>query len=284
MRTTSCRNPPYGRPPDIMMNSSEGGEVEVRMDFDDLEEASFTGVGGAAEVGAYSGIVVNLVTKSGSNELHGGANFFYRGDSFVSQNSTDPEFTRDISNNKTWHADVGGPLVRDRVWGYGSYRRETSNEASELSGGFPGFDKNNFLFGKLTWQMTSNAKLSGHFQRETDSGQAPADPFRAPETNLPGFTNINTYNFDFLYILSDNTFLDAKFGLNDGATGDFPVEARNTLPAAHLDAAGVVGDPDARIDRHPAVAEGPRVLGVEGDRSAQGFDLEALELVSVSTG
>ena len=228
----------------IMMNSPEGGEVEVRMDFDDLEEASFTGVGGAAEVGAYSGIVVNLVTKSGSNELHVGANFFYRGDSFVSQNSTDPEFIRDISNNKTWHANVGGPLVRDRVWGYGSYRRETSNEASELSGGFPGFDRNNFLFGKLTWQMTSNAKLSGHFQRETDLGQAPADAFRAPETNLPGFNDINTYNVDFLYILSDNTFLDAKFGLNDGATGDFPVEARNTLPAARLilEGSGPLGD------------------------------------------
>lgn len=218
----------------IQMNSPEGGEVEVRTDFDDLEEASFTGVGGAAEVGGYSGIVVNLVTKSGSNEVHGAANFFYRGDSFVSQNSDDPEFRRDISNNKNWHVDVGGPLVRDKLWGFTSFRRETSNEASELAGGFPGFDTNSFFFGKLTWQINQDAKLSGHFQRERDEGQNPADAFRAPETNLPGFTNINTYNLDFLYVVSDSTFLDIKFGVNDGATGDFSLEDRLTLPAARL--------------------------------------------------
>ena len=231
----------------IQMNSPEGGEVEVRTDFDDLEEASFTGVGGAAEVGGYSGIVVNLVTKSGSNDVHGAANFFYIGDSFVGENSDDPEFQRDISNNKQWHVDVGGPLVRDKLWGFGSFRRETSNEASEIAAGDPGFDKNNFAFFKLTWQINPNAKLSGHFQRETDEGKRPGNAFTSPEVNLPGFNNISTYNLDYLHIFSDNTFLDVKFGSNDGATGDFPIEARRTLPAGHLilDGAGpLCGTPD----------------------------------------
>ena len=219
----------------IQMNSPEGGEVEVRTDFDDVEEASFSGVGGAAEIGGYSGMVVNLVTKSGSNDVHGAANFFYVGDSFVNQNSEEERFRRSISNNKNYHFDLGGPLVRDKLWGFGSFRRETSNEASELAAGFPGFDENNFFFGKVTWQINPNAKLSGHFQRETDLGQNPANEFNAPETNLPGFNNINTYNLDYLHIFSDNTFLDVKFGSNDGETGDFSIDARqNTLPAAHL--------------------------------------------------
>ena len=107
----------------VNVNSSEGGEVELQMDFDNVAEVNFGGIGAPAEVGGYNGLVMNLVTKSGSNELHGQGNIFFRLDSFTTQNSDDPEFRRDLDNEHQWHLDVGGPLAKDKLWGYGSFRR-----------------------------------------------------------------------------------------------------------------------------------------------------------------
>ncbi len=205
----------------VTMNSPEGGEVEVRVDFDNVAEATFTGVGGAAEVGGYSSAVFNIMTKSGSNELHGAANFFYRGDSWNSQNSDDPEFRRDVDNNRNWHVDLGGPLVPDRLWAYGSFRREVSNEATELSGGFDGFDKDNQFLVKLTYQINPDNKLSGSWNWEQNRAQQAANQFTAPEATLDPFGNFNVFNLDYLGVISENTFIDVKFGGTNSSFGDF---------------------------------------------------------------
>jgi hypothetical protein len=206
----------------VTMNSSEGGEVEVRLDFDNVEEASFRGVGAAAEVGGYSGIVVNLVTKSGGNEVHGQANIFLRPDGFNLQNSDDPEFRADINNNRNWHVDIGGPLVRDKLWAYGSFRRDVSNYATELAGGTDGYSKTNQWLAKLTWQPTSNIRLQGALNWESENNADPADAYVAPEATLSPFGTYRVFNVDFLYVLSENTYIDGKFGGVDSEFGDFP--------------------------------------------------------------
>ncbi len=206
----------------VTMNSTEGGEVEVRLDFDNVEEAAFRGVGAAAEVGGYSGMVVNLITKSGSNEVHGQANIFIRPDGFNLQNSDDPEFRAEVNNNRNWHVDVGGPLVKDKLWAYGSFRRDVSNYATELANGDDGYNKNYQWLGKLTWQPTSDIRLQGSLNWENEDGKDPADQFVAPEATLAPFGTWKVFNIDYLHVLSENTFLDVKFGGVDSAYGDFP--------------------------------------------------------------
>ena len=216
----------------VNMNSSEGGEVETRMDFDNLQEVSFTGVGGQAEVGGYSGIVVNMVSKSGSNELHGAANFFYRGTSFNSQNSDDPEFR--IEEDKNWnaHFDLGGPLMRDKLWAYGSIRREQSDRAAEIAADAPGYRKGTIGLIKLTWQINPNAKLAGNINPEYNYRKGAGDAERSPETLLEDIDETIIYNLDYLHVFSQNTFLDAKFGVSDNSRGDSRVEVRDSLPAS----------------------------------------------------
>jgi len=226
----------------VAMNSPEGGEVEVKMDFDNLQEASFTGVAGAAEVGGYSGIVVNLISKTGTNELHAAGNFFYRGDEWNSQNSTDPNFRQATSNNKNYHFDLGGPLLRDKLWGYGSVRRETSEEASEDFADQPGFDKNLLYLVKLTAQITEGSKLSAHLNTERDEGQNPGELWIEQAANLPNYNRIRSFNFDYINIFSDNTFLDGKVGGNFAARGDFDREALDLPPARLVMGGGPTGD------------------------------------------
>ena len=212
------------------------------MDFDNLQEASFTGVAGAADVGGYSGIGVNLISKTGTNDLHGAGTFFYRGDEWNSQNSTDPNFRQATSNNKNYHVDIGGPLLRDRLWAYGSARRETSQEASEDFADQPGFDKNLVYLVKLTTQLTEGSKLSAHLNTERDSNQNPGELWIEQAANLPGYNRIRSFNFDYINIFSDNTFLDAKFGGNFAARGDYAREGKGLPPARLIMEGGPPGD------------------------------------------
>lgn len=206
----------------VNMNSTEGGEVEVRLDFDNVAEVSFEGVGAPAEVGGYSGMVVNLITKSGGNRFQANANLYGRPDGFNSQNSNDPEFRTEVNNNWNWHVDVGGPLISDKLWGYGSYRWDKSTFATELANGDDGFEKGTQWLAKLSWQPDSANRLSASLNWESEDVQEPADAFVAPEATLAPFGTFRIFNADYLHIFSEDTILEVKAGGVDSEFGDFP--------------------------------------------------------------
>ena len=73
----------------------------------------------SAEYGRAAGGVFNIVTKSGSNLVHGSAFWFHRNDKLDARNFFDaakPEFRR-----HQFGATLGGPLVRDKTFFFGSY-------------------------------------------------------------------------------------------------------------------------------------------------------------------
>jgi len=110
----------------------------------------------SAEFGKASGGVVNIVTKSGTNELHGNAFIYFRDDGLNAKSY----FERfDIFGNpvnlekapfsqKQWGATLGGPIKRDKTFFFLSFERTDitasnlvtiSQEAATLLGslGFP---------------------------------------------------------------------------------------------------------------------------------------------------
>lgn len=73
----------------------------------------------SAEFGRVAGGTFNIVTKSGTNELHGSAFWFLRNDNLDARNFFDaqkPEFKR----NQFGFA-LGGPILRDKTHFFGSY-------------------------------------------------------------------------------------------------------------------------------------------------------------------
>lgn len=67
-----------------------------------------------AEIGRSGGAVINVVTKSGSNRIHGSTFYFIRDDVFNAQ----PAFTdiKPQDRQQQFGFTLGGPLVRDRVF------------------------------------------------------------------------------------------------------------------------------------------------------------------------
>jgi hypothetical protein len=85
-----------------------------------------------AEYGRNSGSVVNIITRSGTNQLHGSAFEFLRNSAMDARNyfNTDPRKTS-FQNNQ-FGGSVGGPIVRDKVFFFGAYEGQRENVGSDF--------------------------------------------------------------------------------------------------------------------------------------------------------
>ncbi len=120
---------------------------------DFVEEVQVKSSGYTAEFGGATGGVINAVTKSGTNEMHGSGIFNYQSSSLAG--SPTPTLRRNLLNDDiaeyiTYPKDeesrtepgfsLGGPLVRDRAWFFGAYlpvMETTTRNVDPTSAGNP---------------------------------------------------------------------------------------------------------------------------------------------------
>jgi len=84
-----------------------------------------------AEYGRNSGAIVNIVTKSGTNRLHGSGLEFLRTDKLGARNYFNDEGGKNPFHNNQFGGSLGGPIVKDRTFFYADYegQRETGAQA-----------------------------------------------------------------------------------------------------------------------------------------------------------
>jgi hypothetical protein len=117
------------------------GASPIYYDFDMLEEMQVT-TGGADVTQQTGGVGINLVTKSGTDRLKGNARYLVTDDSMQGDNIT-PELKAQgagsgapIQNIKDYGFDVGGPIMKSKLWYWGSYGTQ------DIKTGVVGFYKN----------------------------------------------------------------------------------------------------------------------------------------------
>jgi Carboxypeptidase regulatory-like domain/TonB dependent receptor len=74
---------------------------------------------GAAEYGRNSGAIVNIVTKSGTNNFHGSVYDFLRNDNFDARNFF--EGAKNEFRNNNFGGVLGGPITQNRTFFFGGY-------------------------------------------------------------------------------------------------------------------------------------------------------------------
>jgi len=82
------------------------------------EQKVITGGIPAEYVGA-SGLISTVITKSGSNNYSGSANYFFQNDNLVGANEHNPNAS--FSTTDTAFT-LGGPLMMNKAWAFGSFR------------------------------------------------------------------------------------------------------------------------------------------------------------------
>jgi hypothetical protein len=87
----------------------------------------------APEYGRNAGAVINIVTKSGTNAIHGTAADYFRNDALDARNffNTAPSPKAAFHNNQ-FGGSLGGPIVKDKAFFFGDYegQRETGGLSS----------------------------------------------------------------------------------------------------------------------------------------------------------
>ncbi|HXH50840.1 MAG TPA: TonB-dependent receptor [Terriglobia bacterium] len=88
--------------------------------LDSIQEFKVITTAGSAEYGQYSGAIVNVVSKSGTNNWHGSAFEFLRNEKFDARNFFDP--SRGAFKRNQFGATVGGPIIKNRLFIFGDYQ------------------------------------------------------------------------------------------------------------------------------------------------------------------
>lgn len=87
--------------------------------------------GGIAEFGRASGGVVNILTRSGSNELRGNFYGFFRNQRFDARNPLAP--TKDLLTQAQYGASVSGPLRRERTFFFTNFEQTRRNYSAVIT-------------------------------------------------------------------------------------------------------------------------------------------------------
>ncbi|MGH9385574.1 MAG: TonB-dependent receptor domain-containing protein [Vicinamibacterales bacterium] len=86
---------------------------------DIMQEVQVKAIGASAEYHSFQGGVVNIVTKSGSNEFRGMGSAYVIPGKWVGNNTPNERFPHKIHYNQQATFELGGPIKQDRVWFYG---------------------------------------------------------------------------------------------------------------------------------------------------------------------
>lgn len=226
-----------------------------------VQEFQVNNNGFSAEIGRASGGVINVITKSGSNEFHGNAFWFWRTTKLAanrSQNkfSQSARFPLGIPRQRyefdQFGVNLGGPIVRNKLFFFFNYEGQRNSDPVVLT--FPGvptdalsqqavrelerfgapYDRrqdNNIVLVKIDWNLGSNQTLSGRYNFHRFTGKNYENTFQTAENgtgNSENKTDNATVNYN--RIIGSNKIWDVRFNyLKDDAPGTANSEGPRTV-------------------------------------------------------
>jgi hypothetical protein len=108
-----------------------GGAPASLLPIDAIQEFNLQSQFGA-EYGRNSGSVVNIVTKSGTNKLHGSAFEFFRNSALDARNYFNSDPHKSVFQNNNFGASLGGPIVKDKTFVFGAYEGQREQVGSDF--------------------------------------------------------------------------------------------------------------------------------------------------------
>jgi hypothetical protein len=191
------------------------------------EEVSYQVVAGSAESNT-GGVKVNMIPKSGGNRFTGELQTYFANESFQGDNTTDELIRRGLTAppalNKLYdvNGSVGGPIKRDRLWFFESYRVWAYNpyvlNIYNADGSpFVDWNRNQVITSRVTAQLSPRNKLTAMYDRNPRLRYyfvltpGLTEPTGAPEQQ---FVNTFTTQAKWTSTLSNRLLVDAGVSIN----------------------------------------------------------------------
>jgi hypothetical protein len=193
-----------------------------------------------AEFGRSAGGLINVVTKSGTNELHGGAHYFIRNDSLAADEKRSAIGGTDLPigdfHQYQYGGSIGGPIVRDKMHYFGSidvqdrsdtFRNELSSSSPMSAAGRAFFDSigsfgtsartddNVVFFIKVDTQLNQDQSLVARFNY-SDSEQINGTNTggvlnRGTDNNGIEIADTRSFTAQHTWLLSDKAFNEFRY-------------------------------------------------------------------------
>lgn len=152
------------------------GGSGANLPFEFVQEVEIKTGGVSAEYGKTTGGIFNVITKSGSNEIHGDAFAYFTTKGLV-RDTKNFSFTGAAPNGFSEidaGGDIGGYIIKDRLWYFGAFnpqRRENSLLTQTFREEVENKVTTPFYAGKLTYSISDNHTLTfstfGDFAKQT---------------------------------------------------------------------------------------------------------------------
>ena len=253
---------------------------------DAVQEFQVNTNGYAAEIGRAGGGVINVITKSGTNEFHGAAFEFYR-DKALNANSWENNARR--LPKRAYHfnqfgGDIGGPIKKNKAFFFFDYdgQRNTTPNTVFLQVAAPSDAlsqqalqqlqpylksyaqalNNDVYLGKVDLNLTDNQRLSVRYNANRFVGQNFENGGFNSAAEHTGNSNVTTDNIaaSHTYILGAHGVLESRFVFT---RDDEPGAANSTAPEAIIRQAGQVVMQIGRNNFSPRYTNGKTYQWVE---------------------
>jgi len=103
---------------DIQLNTNNSGAMGMLLGQNEVQEATIVSNGYSGQFGGAAGANVNYLTKSGGNNLHGNAAYYWNGSALNANDWIDNAIGNprpfDIANQ--WAGSLGGPIKKDKLF------------------------------------------------------------------------------------------------------------------------------------------------------------------------
>ena len=282
----------------VDVNDNLLGTVNDLYIEDAIGEVQVLTSGIPAEYGRFSGGVVNIITKSGSNRFDGSYRTTFSRPSWTSETPFErsnniergqPTAANPFLRNKLSHFSeltAGGPVVRDRVWFFGAGRFENSSTSGTMPATGVAYTKTNDskrFEAKLTGTVRPSHTLQGSFvDNRVHRGTEPVLSFSIDRAALispstPNRLAVVNYNG----ALSARMLLSAQYSHKHFATEGVGGTSTNIIDSPFLTRTGTqyqynapyfdASDPERRNNRQLTAS----VSYFASDRSFGSHELKA---------
>ncbi len=113
---------------DPFLNLNNSGATNLLLGQNEVQEATVVTNGYSGQYGGFVGANINYITKSGSNNWHGNANYWWNGrvmngNNYFHSNFQDPalDVPRPFDNANQYAASFGGPILKDKIFFFVNY-------------------------------------------------------------------------------------------------------------------------------------------------------------------
>ena len=115
----------------LSANDDAAGLSGIFYGLDVVQEFQVVTSGGQAELGRALGGYINMVTKSGTNTLHGDLYGYFRNQRFNAANPLSN--TKLPSTQAQYGASLGGPVMRDRTFYFANFEQRMLNQSGLIT-------------------------------------------------------------------------------------------------------------------------------------------------------